>query len=1227
MHPHNILTLNPIITSFPSTRFSDARFHGAYQGPSRTVRLPRATSGGGALSKSEDGTRCAVTGKECECIRALRILRVSGPTEPPTSDHRRAFGKGGHRIDASRNYWEGSGLKIDSASTDVAWGRGETPLVFNNKIMTSSRNGELIMWDLNKPSSNKCERRAKDHLRSIHKISISPVVHHYCVTGSADGCLRVWDLRDMSKSIMRITNPNSVRSVVFSPSSWQPLQAVCGLDNGSLYRWDLKMGQRGMLDRVPIAHTASIMTLEWCAPPYSSTDTATSNNMGWLATGGLDAFVKVWDLTSSSSSTSIPHKPTYTLHPSFPVRRILWRPSYACELAIVSNTEFSSGSNPDSTNTPTNALGLDFGEPDKTDAWSPGPSSASPSVASPKNHVLDIGGDPVEIWDVRRQWVAKWAVPASAAEGGAADIVFGCDEHVIWTVHSSGLFAQLDLRDSLRPLDSVPRVAVAWDPAGPLAFVADRPCEWEVPYDDMYPLSQPQPSPGQTTHKALGDPKFLPRSQDVGTFTGEDESNHLETFAKLAREYVFEGDEKAIICAHNANAAYEAGEPETAQMWMLLGALLLNTTSCSMPVQLQSKEPSPLSPLQHRTQSTPTSLSSYIFPSQSNNEAGKSRSSQSPQGSSRVASRRSPSAIASRRMVPESPSTPTSAHLTPTPRQPGFRRRSADSGSASGRPLMLRGTSETTGSPGERQYSSSNSRTVGEGALDDSDSSSGSAHDQYMASEDEDDAVAARSGRSLTVSVVRSGVPAHPSPLSRPWEEEEVSNGVDEELSASPVSSESDSEEFSSLERHRQNQRTRQASKSMSVTRTSRGSSRKEHARSRSSTAMAAVAAAGGGLPFSTTTQLARKMSHSSVRTVTVSHMQGTEGPYMDSKDAIAAVHSRQKSENISEHVPGRSPPPETPEKVGQQPSDEIDVTEKSYDFVYEDEKRLRALGWTAFREAFESLADQGNIQLCAMLSLVAGKDMHLNFKRTERFVEAYLEILARLQLYTVAAYLRKYCEAHDVRKETLENTTIHVCCGKCRKPFPLPSGVPPTNAPAFCPSCQTFVRCIVCHLPVCALLVQCSVCNHGGHQACYRQYYMNRPMDPIPDGLSTSLELRGRAPLSRHSSIMTDQASTVSSLGLGILGLDASSLSSSDLMSTTATDESDSVASGRRSTSMRRAASRQRVMATSDAATSISNKPTLLGHMCPVCMLFLLLCFLSYFSFVRRRVGIIVGQ
>lgn len=176
------------------------------------------------------------------------------------------------------------------------------------------------------------------------------------------------------------------------------------------------MGQRGLLDRLSVAHTASVTTLDWrnlssggiIASPVSPSAGAdgVGNGIGWLASGGLDRCVKVWDLTAPSANARIPNKATYVLHPYFPVRRVVWRPSYECELAVVSNAEFSVGSNSDILQT----------------------APASPRVVVNEIGQIDIThatrADPVEIWDVRRGWIAKWQVMGSAAEGGATSRYF-----------------------------------------------------------------------------------------------------------------------------------------------------------------------------------------------------------------------------------------------------------------------------------------------------------------------------------------------------------------------------------------------------------------------------------------------------------------------------------------------------------------------------------------------------------------------------------------------------------------------------------------------------------------------------------------------------------------------------------------------------------------------------------------------------------------------------------
>lgn len=199
----------------------------------------------------------------------------------------------------------------------------------------------------------------------------------------------------------------------------------------------------------------------------------------------LSCFSQVWD----ASLSHIPHKAAYILHPSFPVRRVLWRPGYECELAVVSNDEFLTGSGSDANSvastTDTSAVGTGGG----------GQFGGNGGR-----------GDAVEIWDVRRGWIAKWAIGNSAVEGGitgaslpglflpAFRIYFGfcrktdiafANSHALWAQHSSGTFSQLDVRNSHKPLDAIPRTSVSWEAGGALAFVSGRKGRWEIPFDDM----------------------------------------------------------------------------------------------------------------------------------------------------------------------------------------------------------------------------------------------------------------------------------------------------------------------------------------------------------------------------------------------------------------------------------------------------------------------------------------------------------------------------------------------------------------------------------------------------------------------------------------------------------------------------------------------------------------------------------------------------------------------
>ncbi|KAG6330802.1 hypothetical protein ID866_8286 [Astraeus odoratus] len=103
---------------------------------------------------------------------------------------------------------------------------------------------------------------------------------------------------------------------------------------------------------------------------------------------------------------------------------------------------------------------------------------------------------------------------------------------------------------------------------------------------------------------------------------------------------------------------------------------------------------------------------------------------------------------------------------------------------------------------------------------------------------------------------------------------------------------------------------------------------------------------------------------------------------------------------------------------------------------VVEEEAKFRGAVWRALNDALEEFADhvgrpskpynQGDIQMCAMLSLFAAEELGLELVRIVQFTEAYIDMLMRYRLHTSAAYIRKHAQAEDIRKTTGLETTIY---------------------------------------------------------------------------------------------------------------------------------------------------------------------------------------------------------
>jgi len=416
-----------------------------------------------------------------------------------------------------------------------------------------------------------------------------------------------------------------------------------------------------------------------------------------------------------------------------------------------------------------------------------------------------------------------------------------------------------------------------------------------------------------------------------------------------------------------------AGHEAASQVWLLLGASLAQYIPEYPPTPPLSPPPPAkkvLSPLITQNPQ-PTPVSGYSFPpplSTKTTDSATSGHKISPgrRSTTESVSRISSHIPSSRRLTPTSSTSSSPRHLpislppgTSLKSSPFGRRESVDSGVFANSALLRRPSLPVpplqSSSPVDR--STPSLRHVGEGVLDDSDSSG---TEDEEGGEDEETANANTSDeepdlRPLPSSVPRI-IPAGPSPLSRiashqVWTEDEDDLARDDDDASSPSPQSTDTESYSSGSPDTRSRPAKARYKSSNQRRT----------RSRSST-VASLAA-----PQSR--PLIHHPSHSSIRTITAAEtslhhddIQDVELPSAHQhQQAVHLGHSRRKSRAISELALNNSKPtpviPNEPEP--EQRLDESHLTERRIDIIQMEEKKFRDTTLDALRGALEEFANE----------------------------------------------------------------------------------------------------------------------------------------------------------------------------------------------------------------------------------------------------------------------------
>ncbi|KAF1351186.1 hypothetical protein BDV97DRAFT_351305 [Delphinella strobiligena] len=302
---------------------------------------------------------------------------------------------------------------------DVAWGKGN----YGNFIAAATYNGPIIVYDLNHPGIEVA--RLYEHRRQVHRVTFNPHAGQHFLSGSQDGTVRLWDLRDLRRdsatfaSRFTTTGQNEgVRDVKWSPTDIFAL-ALC-TDGGFVQKWDTRKLKTPLTKiaahRRIAAHTSPCATIDWHPDGKH------------VLSASADKTVKVWNLSAEGGGRN---KPAYEIKTPHPLRNARWRPS--CQSSLPKDR---------------------------------GARQCSQMVAS-----YERDYDVLHIWDFRRPWLPFREI--QGYRSAPADLLWHSQD-LLWTVGKEGMFLQHDVKFADKVLDRRNMQAVAVSPLGEFNFAGQK---------------------------------------------------------------------------------------------------------------------------------------------------------------------------------------------------------------------------------------------------------------------------------------------------------------------------------------------------------------------------------------------------------------------------------------------------------------------------------------------------------------------------------------------------------------------------------------------------------------------------------------------------------------------------------------------------------------------------------------------------------------------------------
>ncbi|PWA21953.1 hypothetical protein CCH79_00015623 [Gambusia affinis] len=439
---------------------------------------------------------CSITGRTMFChldapANAISVCRDAAQVVVAGRNIFKIYALEEEQFVEKLNLRVGRKPSLNFSCADVMWHQME-----ENLLATAATNGAVVTWNLGKPSRNKQDQLFTEHKRTVNKVCFHPTEAYMLLSGSQDGFMKCFDLRKKESVSTFSGQSESVRDVQFSMKDYFTFAA--SFENGNVQLWDIRRPDR--YERMFTAHTGPVFCCDWHP-----------DDRGWLATGGRDKMVKVWDMTTNRA------KEIYCVQTIASVARVKWRPEKKFHLATCSM-------------------------------------------------MVDHN---IYVWDIRRPFI-----PFATFEEHK-DVTTGIvwrhqhDPHYLLSGSKDSTLYQHMFKDATRPVDKANPEGLCFGLMGDLAFAVNENLVssdgGRKPFpggDRRYPFfSFKKPNPTE---------QFAHVSSALSVFETDLDSSRMDWFVQTAQLYLLSGKPFTELCDHNAAVARELKRPQVSTTWTML---------------------------------------------------------------------------------------------------------------------------------------------------------------------------------------------------------------------------------------------------------------------------------------------------------------------------------------------------------------------------------------------------------------------------------------------------------------------------------------------------------------------------------------------------------------------------------------------------------------------------------------------------------------------------------